>query len=131
VSQQRAAVSRPKVLLVENDRRSAHQLARLLDEDGFDVELTDNGATAIARLTRGPIPDALVTDLYMEHADGLAVARFARSRSPTITAVLVTEHAELVGPRFEGLTPPPVVLAKPLDYAALTRTLRHLLTEPT
>lgn len=120
-----APVRRPLVLLVDEDVRAARHLAKMLVEDGFDVELALDGAAAIARLGRRPIPDALVTDMYMPHADGLAVARYARSRCPQMAAVVVTGHAELVA--ANDLAPPaPVVLAKPLDYEELTHTLRAL-----
>lgn len=117
---------RPLVLLVDDDARAARHLAKMLVEDGFDVELALDGAAAIARLGRRPIPDALVTDMYMPHADGLAVARYARSRRPQMPAVVVTGHAELVAANDDLAPPPPVVLAKPLDYDMLTRTLRAL-----
>jgi CheY-like chemotaxis protein len=122
-----ATALRPLVLLVDDDARTARQLARLLREDGFDVELTVNGAAAIARLSRGPVPDALVTDLFMPYADGLAVARFARSRRVAMPTVLVTGHAELVNDVFDDVGPAPVVMSKPLDYESLARTLRALL----
>ena len=38
-------------------------------------------AAAIARLACNPLPHAIVTDFRMPHADGMAVAQFARSRS--------------------------------------------------
>jgi CheY-like chemotaxis protein len=123
-----ATTPRPLVLLVDDDTRTARQLARLLTDDGFDVEHTVNGATAIARLARAPLPDAIVTDLYMPYADGLTVARFAHSRSPAMLAVLLTGHAELVDDGVEGLVGGArVVLTKPVDYEMLTRTLRGLL----
>lgn len=111
---------RPLVLLVDDDARSAKHLARMLREDGFDVELVVDGAAAIARLARNPVPDALVTDMFLRHADGLAVARYARSRRGELSAVVVTGHAELV-PCEDA-----VVLSKPLDYDALMQTLRPL-----
>src|SRR5262245_11232922 len=68
------------VLVAEDDVRTGRVLARMLEDDGFDVELANDGAAAIGRLAREPVPDVLVTDLRMPHADGNAVARYARSR---------------------------------------------------
>src|SRR5262249_9717013 len=119
--------ARPLILLVDIDRRAGRSLAKMLSTDGFDVELTVNGASAIARLAQGPVPDAVVTDLFMPYADGLAIARFARSMKPSIAAILVTGHAELVDNTAESIQPAPTVLAKPVDYDVLTRTLRGLL----
>jgi two-component system response regulator MprA len=116
---------RPRILLVDDDTRTARLLAHMLREDGFDVELAWDGATAIGRLTRLPLPDVLVTDLHMPHVDGVAVTQYARSRQPKIPVFIVTGHPNLAAKLDPGLDPAPVVLTKPLDYARLTEELRR------
>jgi CheY-like chemotaxis protein len=112
------------ILLVEDDVRSARILVRMLRDDGYDVELATDGAAAIARLTRRPLPDVLVTDLRMPHADGEAVARYARSLEPSMPVLLVTGYPEMAarieGPMRDDIT----VLTKPLDYAELVADIR-------
>jgi len=116
---------RPRIMLVDDDLRTTRLLAHMLREDGFDVETAKDGAAAIGRLTRTPMPDVLVTDLHMPHVDGVAVTQYARSRSPRLPILIVTGHPSLVG-RFGGdMDPVPVVLTKPLDYARLTDELRR------
>ena len=66
---------RPLVLVVDDDDDSAPLLARLLRSDGYDTEVTNDGAAALQRLTRDPVPDAIVTDFHLPYADGLAVGR--------------------------------------------------------
>jgi CheY-like chemotaxis protein len=118
-----------RVLIVDDDVRTARLLARLLRDDGFVVELAADGAAAIARLARAPVPDALVTDLRMPHADGVAVARYARSRRSHIPVFIVTGYPTLV-PRAvdeecpSGGDPDTQVFPKPLAYADLTEALR-------
>jgi CheY-like chemotaxis protein len=110
-----------RVLVVDDDVRTARLLARLLSEDGFEVEVSSDGATAIARLSREPMPDVLVTDLRMPHADGLSVARYARSLSPTIPVFIVTGYPELAS--SHELSPVARVFAKPLAYPELTAAM--------
>src|SRR5262249_11463742 len=110
--------------VVDDDVRTARLLVRMLREDGFEVELSTNGAAAIGRLTRPPIPDVLVTDLRMPQADGLAVARYARSRRPNIPVFVVTGYPNLAAAETPSLEPPAIVYTKPLDYRALTADLR-------
>ena len=118
--------AKPKVLLVDDDSRTTRLLAHMLREDGFDVELAWDGATAIARLTRGPAPDILVTDLLMPHVDGVAVTTYARSREPLIPIFIVTGHPNLLPTAGSGaLDPAPVVMTKPLDYAKFADELRR------
>jgi CheY-like chemotaxis protein len=114
---------RPLVLVVEDDVRAARALVRMLREDGFDAELCPDGAAAIGRLTRAPAPDALVTDLRMPHADGVAVARYGQLRRPGLLVFVVTSYDEQAA-RLD-LDPKPSVFPKPLDYDLLSTSLRR------
>ncbi len=91
--------------------------------DGYDADVTTDGAAALARLTRDPVPQAIVTDIYLAHADGLAVARYARSRRSAMPIFLVTGHPTLVSQSEEPIAEPLHVLTKPLDYPDLLRRL--------
>ncbi len=50
-----------QVLLVDTDNRTSQRLAALLRDDGFEVEVLCDGASAIARLARSPSPGTLIT----------------------------------------------------------------------
>jgi two-component system response regulator MprA len=117
-------VEDPLILLVDDDVRTARVLVRLLEDDGFRVELATDGALGIARLTRRPLPDILVTDFRMPHADGIAVARFARSLRPGLPLFVLTSYPEIVARLGHEFEPRAVVHEKPVDYAALSRDLR-------
>lgn len=112
-----------RVLIVDDDVRTSRLLARLLREDGFDVEVAVDGAGAIARLSRSPLPEMLVTDLRMPYADGLAVARFARSQDPTMPVFFVTGYPELLNPIDRSLGPIARVFSKPVEYPELTAAM--------
>jgi CheY-like chemotaxis protein len=116
--------NRALILVVDDDVRTARLLVRMLEEDGFQVELATDGALAIGRLARHPMPDVLVTDLRMPYADGMTVAQFARSRRPSLPVFMVTGYPHLVAKLEQNLEPRPVVHTKPLDYAALSDELR-------
>ncbi len=112
---------RSTILLVDDDSRSARLLARMLREDGYDVELAFDGATAIARLSRDPVPQVLLTDFRMPHVDGNAVAQYARSRAPEMPIVFITSYPDLV--RVGDLSESTIVHPKPLDYRRLSLEL--------
>ena len=107
------------VLIVDDDARSASLLARMLRADGYETEVTNDGASAIARLTRDPLPDAVISELHLPHADGLAVARYARSRRPATAVVFLTAHPHALESTAAWSGAPIVLLTKPVDYAAL------------
>jgi CheY-like chemotaxis protein len=102
-------------------------MGQMLREDGFNVEVVLDGAQAIARLTRAPLPDALVTDLSMPHADGNSVTVFARSQKPGLPVIFVTGYPNLA-PNIPG-EPSPTLFTKPVDYAELKSALLRVLAE--
>jgi CheY-like chemotaxis protein len=120
------ASRRQLLLVVDDETRATRILARMLREDGFDVEIVFDGAAAISRLSRAPIPDALVTDVRMPHVDGVAVAKYARSRRRSMPVVFVTGYPQLVALEADDLGAS-VVVTKPVDYTTLSQQLATLL----
>ena len=116
--------ARPLVLLVDDDVRTARLLARMLREDGNDVDLAADGAAAISRLTRDPIPDVLVTDMMMPFADGVAVTHYARSRRADMPVFIVTGHPLVVARVTEAIHPAPIVVTKPIHYETFSAQVR-------
>jgi DNA-binding NtrC family response regulator len=123
------AVNRSRVLLVDADHRSSQQLARLLSEDGFDVELARDGTTAVEALTQPRSIDVLVTELRLPRLDATSLVRFARARHPGVMVVVVTSFANLFSAERFG-QPVPLMLPKPLDYDALLSLLRERTERP-
>jgi CheY-like chemotaxis protein len=119
--------SRGLVFLVDEDVRATRTVAQMLREDGYEVERAADGAAAVGRLARDPIPDVLVTEITMPHVDGVAVVRYARSRRPGMPVICVTNHPELLARTTWSLVPSPIVLTKPIDYGALAVALSQVL----
>ncbi|MET0792672.1 MAG: response regulator [Polyangiaceae bacterium] len=115
------------VLLVDDDLRTTRRMADMLREDGFIVEVARDGAAAVARLSRPPVPDALVTELTTAHADGIAIGRFARNQRPGLPVLVVTSYPNLFNPDAFAPGPPASVFTKPVDYSALKDALRDAL----
>jgi len=115
------------VLLVDDDLRTSRRMADMLREDGFLVEIARDGAAAIARLARSPVPDALVTELAIAHADGTAVARFARTRRPGLPVLVLTGYPNLFDAQAFADGYPAALFTKPVDYATLRSALDEAL----
>jgi two-component system response regulator MprA len=115
------------VLLVDDDIRTTRRMADMLREDGFGVEVARDGAAAVARLSRSPVPDALVTELTTAHVDGIAIGRFARSQRPGLPVLVVTSYPNLFNPDAFSKGPPASLFTKPVDYTALREALRDAL----
>ena len=119
--------TRVLLLVIDDDVRSARRLARMLDEDGYDAEVLGNGTEALARLAQPPPPDAIVTDLVMPGASGIAVLGEARRRWPGIPVLFVTGHPELLTQYPIPFEPSPIVFTKPLHYADFAARLREVI----
>lgn len=117
---------RSLILVVDDDLRTTRILVRMLREDGFDVDHATHGAAAIGRLTRGPLPDAILTDYRMPYADGFTVARFGRFQRPSLPIMMMTGYPEQMARADRAMDPPPVILTKPIEYAVLRAELRRL-----
>ncbi len=120
----------PLILVVDDDTRTARRLAELLREDGYKVEVVCDGALAVGRLSRSPLPDVLITDVQLPHVDGVAVAQYARSGRPNVRVIFVTGYPELVDGERDDAGSPALVFTKPLDYEALHAALPRRCAEP-
>jgi CheY-like chemotaxis protein len=112
-----------RVLIVDDDGRTARLLARMLREDGYQVDVELNGDDALRRLEHDEMPDVLIADPRVQGRDGISVALHARTRRPHLPVVFITEYPLLVH-RSKQLNPSPRVLTKPIRYDDLTRELR-------
>jgi len=110
------------VLLVDEDVRTTRRLAEMLQEDGLTVETARDGVAAVARFAQNPAPHALVTELTTAHANGVALAQFARSRRPGLPVFVVTGYPNLFAAEAFG-SPPALLFTKPVDYASLKEAL--------
>ncbi len=122
--------SKPVVLIVDDNTASRDVLGVLLREDGYDTELLGDGATAIARLSCGPVPDCLITDFHLPTADGLAVARHARGLLGKLAIFVVTGDPRAVACAMSELEEPFEVITKPLEYAVLVQRIEKALARP-
>jgi CheY-like chemotaxis protein len=116
-----------RLFVVDDDVRTARRLASMLEEDGFTVEVMRDGSEAVARLAQAPRPDAIITDLIMPGASGIAVLGEARRLFRGIPVVFVTGHPDLLSRPPLPFEPLPIIFTKPISYAALSARLSELL----
>ena len=65
-----ARVSRPKILIVEDNADVRRLYAIGLNQRGFEVKLAANGAEAVERISSGEKPDVILLDWLMPLMDG-------------------------------------------------------------
>lgn len=91
----------PKVLIVDDDPRLRDLLRRYLGENGFQVYVTENGAS-MNRLWVRERFDALILDLMMPGEDGFQILRRLRAQKDMTPVIMLTARGEDVD-RIVGL----------------------------
>jgi nitrogen regulation protein NR(I) len=79
----------PRILLIEDDRRSAQSLERVLKAKGYAVRLADRGDEGLERAKSDDF-DVVVTDLRMPGMGGLELVRELHAAKPRLPIVLMT-----------------------------------------
>ena len=90
-----------RVLLIEDDTRASHFLARGLSESGLIVDAVADGATGLAYAREG-IYDVIVTDRLLPALDGIALVQQLRAGGDT-TPVLMLSAVGGLNERVEGI----------------------------
>src|SRR5204863_6343977 len=89
------------ILVVDDDAPIRRMLSRTLAAEGYAVEASPDGGTALAAVERAA-PDLLVLDVAMPGIDGLAVARRLRDKGLGLPILLLTAR-DAVPDRVAGL----------------------------
>lgn len=90
-----------RVLIVEDERKTAEFVRNALAEAGFAADVVNDGNGALAALLAGHF-DAVVLDVMLPGHDGLHVVRQLRARGDKTPVLLLTARGE-VNDRVEGL----------------------------
>jgi len=113
-----------RILLIEDDRRLAKRIQRVLVEERHLVEVVHDGKSAL-QLGGGDF-DCLILDILLPGMNGIAVCRWLREHAITTPILLLTALGE-VQDRVRGLDAgADDYLAKPFAFDELLARLRAL-----
>jgi DNA-binding response OmpR family regulator len=114
-----------RVLVVEDERKTASFVRKALQAESFAVDVVVNGADALTAAGTTPF-DAIVLDIMLPGRDGLSVLRQLRERKNTTPVLLLSARGE-VNERVEGLNAgADDYLPKPFELAELVARVRAL-----
>jgi two-component system, OmpR family, response regulator len=106
-----------RVLVVEDEKKTASFIRKALQAEGFAVDVCHNGDDGLAAARTTPF-DAIVLDIMLPGRDGLSLLRQLRERGNPVPILLLSARGE-VNERVEGLNagaddylPKPFVLAE-------------------
>jgi DNA-binding response OmpR family regulator len=114
-----------RVLVVEDEKKTASFIRKALQAENFAVDVTHNGNDALAAASATPF-DVILLDIMLPGRDGLSVLRQLRERKNTTPVLLLSARGEL-NERVEGLnTGADDYLPKPFALAELVARVRAL-----
>lgn len=88
-----ATVGGRHVLIVDDDTDACERLREMLERDGWNVRIANNGATGLAAMA-DKVPDLVLVDLVMPEMDGYSFIREVRKSERYSAVPLVVMTAE-------------------------------------
>lgn len=120
------SLKNPRILVVEDEIKTAESLREGLLEEGFEVDVARRGDEALLRAGVADY-DLVVLDVMLPHLDGWQVMQELRRRGDA-TPVLFLTARDAIEDRVKGLElGADDYLVKPFAFAELTARIRTLL----
>jgi DNA-binding NtrC family response regulator len=119
------SISKPCVLIVDDELAILEVVARFAEKEGFETVRCNGGREGVEHLKQGRVDVAFV-DLRMPEVNGMEVLDTIRRADPGCRVVLMTAHAGIdsaVEAIKQGATD---YLTKPLDFERVRRLLRSV-----
>lgn len=114
-----------RVLVVEDEKKTASFVRKALQAEGFAADVCHNGDDALAATTATPF-DVIVLDIMLPGRDGLGVLKQLRERKNSTPVLLLSARGE-VNERVEGLNAgADDYLPKPFELSELVARVRAL-----
>jgi PAS domain S-box-containing protein len=116
-----------RVLVVEDEEVVRRLVRQVLEGEGYEVLVAQDGEAAIEIAERNTI-DLLLTDLSMPNVGGRELAERLRASLPGLRVVYMSGYIE---DELTGALPPATsFLSKPFTFSELTEKVRDLMTAP-
>lgn len=87
-------LTRPRILIMEDEPSLAEGLKMILSELGYRVTLADSGLRALGSLTEGNY-DLIVADLRLPDMDGMEVLRLIKEAKSGTPVIVITGYASV------------------------------------
>jgi len=115
-----------KILLIEDDKKTAQFIIKGLNQEGFVVDHADNGLDGLM-LAVGETHDAAIIDIMLPKMDGLTAIEEIRSRKINFPVIILSARRS-VDDRVKGLQKGgDDYLVKPFAFSELLARLQALI----
>jgi len=111
-----------KILVVDDEENLCRILSLVLKDEGFEVEVANDGHKAVALLDKGAY-ECVLTDVRMPEMDGLALLREAKKRDPDQAVIVMTAYGNVQLAQEVMRAGAFDYVIKPFDNDELVRTI--------
>jgi DNA-binding NtrC family response regulator len=87
-------MNQPRILIIDDDADLLRLVQEELVREGFDVTIAVTGTEGLRMLRDQPV-DVVVTDLRMEHIDGMEILRAAADLRPEAKVIVITAFGSM------------------------------------
>lgn len=117
-----------KVLIVDDELSMRQFLTHLLEREGYQVRVAENGRRAMGLLREDPA-DLMITDVRMPDMGGIDLLRAARESLPNIEVIMMTAFANVDTAREAFLLGAFDFIQKPFDNDLLKEMVSRALAK--
>jgi DNA-binding response OmpR family regulator len=115
-----------KILLADDDSSVRKSLANVLESEGFEVRLAEDGRQAVREFLAEQ-PDLVLLDINMPDKSGWEAFRLMETLHPFVPVIVITARPnQFERAVLEGVD---ALMEKPLDLLLLVQTIQRLLSE--
>ena len=86
---------RPRVLVVDDERRLTDLLRLELDVEGYEVDIADDGASGLIRSRSEPAPDLIILDWNLPDFSGIDICQRMRIGGVHTPILMLTGHDDV------------------------------------
>jgi len=115
-----------RVLIVDDEIETCALLREIMEKEGYDVQVAQDGQTALD-LVIGQHPDVVLSDIQMPGMNGIALLMAIHQRQPATQVILLTAYGSL-STAVEGIKAGAFdYLSKPFVLDEIRSVVRHAL----
>jgi ATP-dependent Lon protease len=120
--------ARQNILIVDDEDIARSNMTHVLRKDGYECQSAENGLAALKILAKEDI-DLIISDLKMDHMDGLELLTEVSHSHPEIPVIMVTGFATVNSAVQAMKNGAAYYLGKPVNLDELRKTVREVLAQ--
>jgi DNA-binding NtrC family response regulator len=120
---------KPYILVVDDEPDICTSVRDILEDEGYEVTIAENGATA-RRLVRRRAPDLMLLDIWMPDIDGISLLKeFSADLAANVPVIMMSGHGTVETAVEATRLGARDFIEKPLSLARLLHTVEHALAD--